>query len=224
VNPRETRPGIAVWLGSAAPVRSIRWLDGALKTAAKFPGAIAVAAGAEAWLDLAADRAARVSLASVGVVTDLELDYLGWAQVMASAARKLGATTILVDEASRPERFAEVAAIAELTDAAQLTRVVALAPDSVTMHASRAAGTQLQTIRIHGPVVIGLRIPAAPIDEYPTPMPAAAMRRLDLAALGLDPTVLAHRAVPPRAIQQARRTVDRVADHLAVHVHPGEDP
>src|SRR6185295_7942988 len=120
VTAREGRPGIAVWLGSAAPVRSIRWLDGALKTAAKFPGAIAVAAGEDAWLDLAADRAARVGLASVGVVTDLELDYLGWAQVMASAARKLGATTILVDEASRPERFAEVAAIAELADAAQL--------------------------------------------------------------------------------------------------------
>jgi hypothetical protein len=218
------KPGIAVWLGNAPPVRSIRWLDGALKTAAKFPGAIAVAAGDEAWLDLAADRAARVSLASVGVVTDLELDYLGWAQVMASAAKKLGATTILVDEASRPERVAEVAAIAELTDAAQLTRVVALAPDSVTMHASRAAGTQLQTIRIHGPAVIGLRVAAAPIDEYPTPMPAAAMRRLDLAALGLDPTVLAHRAVPPRASQQARRTVDRVADHLAVHVQPGKAP
>jgi hypothetical protein len=224
VTTREDRPGIAVWLGNAAPVRSIRWLDGALKTAAKFPGAIAVAAGDEAWLDLAADRAARVSLASVGIVTDLELDYLGWAQVMASAAKKLGATTILVDEASRPERFAEVAALAELTDAAQLTRVVALAPDSVTMHASRAAGKQLQTIRIHGPAVIGLRIPAAPVDEYPTPMPAAAMRRLDLAALGLDPGVLAHRALPPRAIQQARRTVDRVADHLAVHVHPRKDP
>jgi electron transfer flavoprotein alpha/beta subunit len=218
------RPGVAVWLGNAAPVRSIRWLDGALKTAARFPGAIAVAAGDQSWLDLAADRAARVSLASVGVPTDLELDYLGWAQVMAGAARKLGATTILVDEASRPERFAEVCALAELTDAAQLTRVVALAPDSVTMHASRAAGNQLQTVRIHGPAVIGLRIAAAPIDEYPTPMPAAAMRRLELTALGLDPGVLVHRALPPRASQQARRSVDRVADHLAVHVQPGKGP
>jgi electron transfer flavoprotein alpha/beta subunit len=215
---------VAAWLGSAAPLRSIRWLDGTLKTAARFPGAIAVAAGDQAWLDLAADRATRLRLPSVGVPTDLELDYLGWAQVMASVARRLAATVILVDEASRPERFAEVAALAELTDSAQLTRVVALAPDDTTMHASRTTGSELQTVRVHGPAVIGLRIAAAPIDEYPTPIPGAAMRRIDLAALGLDPSVLAHRALPSRAGQQARRTIDRVADHLAVHVQPPKDP
>jgi hypothetical protein len=213
-------PAVAIWLGSAPPVRTIRWLDGALKTASRFGGATAVAAGDQTWLDLAADRAARLGVASVGVPTDLQLDYLGWAQVMAAVARQLAATTILVDEASRPERFAEVAAIAELTDAAQLTHVVALAPESATIHASRAAGAMLQTVRIRGPAVIGLRIPGPPIDEYPTPTPSATMRRLDLAALGLDPVVLGHRALPPRANQPARRTVDRVADHLAVHIAP----
>ena len=214
---------VAVWLGHAPPVRSIRWLDGALKTAAKFAGATAVAAGHQSWLDLAADRASRAGLASAGVPTDLELDYLGWAQVMAAVARALPATTILVDEASRPERFAEVAALAELLDAAQLTRVVTLAFDAVTIHANRAAGTTLQTVRIHGPAVIGLRIPGPPIDEYPTPMPSASMRRLELAALGLDPGVLAHRA-PLRAGQSGHRTVERVADHLAVHIAPRKDP
>jgi hypothetical protein len=217
---REAAHVIAVWLGNAPPVRSIRWLDGALKAAAKFSGATAVAAGAPTWLDLAADRASRLGLACVGVPTDLQLDYLGWAQVMAAVARQLGATTILVDEASRPERFAEVAALAELTDAAQLTRVVTLAPDAAIIHASRAAGTMLQTVRIHGPAVIGVRIAGPPIDEYPTPTPSASMRRLELAAIGLDPAVLCHRALPPRASQQARRTVDRVADHLAVHIAP----
>jgi Electron transfer flavoprotein domain len=209
---------VAVWLGSAPPVRSIRWLDGALKTAAKFKGATAVAAGPSTWLDLAADRAVRFGLTSVGVATDLQLDYLGWAQVMAAAARQLGATTILVDEASRPERFAEVAALAELTDAAQLTHVIALSPDGPTIHASRVAGTQLQNVRIHGPAVIGLRIAGPAIDEYPTPMPSFLMGRLELPAIGLDPTVLDHRALPPRADVQARRTVERVADHLAVHL------
>jgi hypothetical protein len=213
-------PTVAVWLGSAPPVRTIRWLDGALKTASRFGGATAVAAGEQTWLDLAADRAARLGLASVGVPTDLQLDYLGWAQVMAAVARQLAATTILVDEASRPERFAEVAAIAELTDAAQLTHVVALAPESTTIHASRSAGAMLQTVRIRGPAVIGLRIAGPPIDDYPTPTPSASMRRLDLAALGLDPVVLGHRALPPRANQPALRTVDRVADHLAVHIAP----
>ena len=218
--PAPSSGAVAVWLGSAPPVRTIRWLDGALKTASRFGVATAVAAGEQTWLDLAADRAARLGLASAGVATDLQLDYLGWAQVMAAVARQLAATTILVDEASRPERFAEVAAIAELADAAQLTHVVALAPEGPTIHASRAAGAMLQTVRIRGPAVIGLRIAGPPIDDYPTPTPSAAMRRFDLAALGLDPMVLGHRALPPRAGQSPRRTVDRIADHLAVHIAP----
>jgi hypothetical protein len=213
-------PAIAVWLGAAAPVRSIRWLDGAIATAARCGAATAVAAGDPAWLDLAADRASRAGLASSGVVTDLQLDYLGWAQVMAAAARRLGVTTVLVDEASRPERFAEVAAIAELLDAAQLTHVVALAPDGGDLHASRVAGKQLQACRVRGPAVIGLRIAGPAIEDYPTPLPSSSMNRLDLPALGLDPAVLGHRALPPRAGQAQRRTADRVAELLGVHVAP----
>jgi electron transfer flavoprotein alpha/beta subunit len=217
-----TAPRIAVWLGSAEPVRSIRWLDGVLKAASKLGGGTAVAAGERSWLDLAADRAARFGLAAVGVATDLQLDYLGWAQVMAAVAHKLAATTVLVDEASRADRFAEVAAIAELLDAAQLTHVVALAraDDAGGLQASRTAGSALQTVRIHGPAVIGVRIAGPAIDEYPTPMPSVAMRQLSLAALGLDPSVLSHRALPPRTNQPARRTVARVAEHLAVHAAP----
>ncbi len=223
---RDATLRVAVWLGAAAPIRSIRWLDGALQTCAQIAGATAVAAGPQSWLDLAADRAARAGLPSIGVPTDLQLDYLGWAQVMAAVARRLEATTVLVDEASRPERFAEVAALAELTDAAQLTHVVALtlaaatAEAAASLHASRAAGAMLQSVRIHGPAVIGLRIAGPPIDEYPTPAPSSAMRRLDLAQLGLDPVVLSHRALPPRANPQARRTLERVAQYLAIHVAP----
>ncbi|HEU0036960.1 MAG TPA: hypothetical protein VFQ53_40395 [Kofleriaceae bacterium] len=211
---------VAVWLGSAAPARTIRWLDGAIAAGAKFGDAVAVAAGDPTWLDLAADRANRAGVASAGVPTDLQLDYLGWAQVMAAVARKLDIDTILVDEASRAERFPEVAAIAELLDAAQLTHVVAVAPDGALVHASRIAGDQLQTCRVRGNAVLGLRVAGPPIEEYPTPMPSASMRRLDLPSLGLDPVVLGHRALPPRAAQIARRTVDRVAEHLAVHVAP----
>ncbi|MBA2542393.1 MAG: hypothetical protein H0V17_22315 [Deltaproteobacteria bacterium] len=217
--------GVAVWLGSSAPARSIRWLDGTLAAAAKFGAVTAVAAGDPTWLDLAADRANRAGLASAGVPTELQLDYLGWAQVMAAVARQLDASTILVDEASRPERFPEVAAIAELLDAAQLTHVVAISPDHTkdrgsVIHASRVAGTELQTCRIRGPVVIGVRIAGPAIEEYPTPMPSASMKRLELAALGLDPVVLGHRALPPRTGQPARKTVERVAEHLSMHVIP----
>jgi electron transfer flavoprotein len=212
--------GVVVWLGSAPPIRSIRWIDGALATAATFGHATALAAGSSSWLDLAADRAQRAGIASAGIATDLQLDYLGWAQVVAAAARELGAETILVDEASRPERFAEVGAIAELTGAAQLSRVVALAPDGKIVHASRVAGRELQTVRVRGPAVIGVRIAGAPIDDYPTPMPSTSLRRLDLPALGLDPNVLAHRALPPRSNAPSRKTVERIADYLSVHVAP----
>jgi electron transfer flavoprotein alpha/beta subunit len=211
---------VAVWLGASAPARTIRWLDGTVAAAARLGGATAVAAGDPAWLDLAADRANRAGLAAFGVAADLQLDYLGWAQVMAAAARRLGATTVLVDEASRPERFPEVAALAELLDAAQLTHVVSIASDGAVLRASRVAGGQLQTCRVRGPAVLGLRIAGPAIEEYPTPMPAAAMRRLDLPALGLDPAVLGHRALPPRAGQPQRRTVERVAEYLGVHVAP----
>ena len=219
-NARTRDGGVALWLGSSAPLRSIRWLDGACATAAKFGGAIAIAAGDATWLDLAADRATRAQIACVGVPTDLKLDYLGWAQVVAAAARQLGAKTILVDEASRPERVPEVAAIAELLDAAQLTHVVAITPDGPMLHASRMAGSELQTCRVRGPAVIGVRVAGAAIDEYPTPTPSTAMKRLDLPSLGLDPVVLGHRALPPRTAQPTRKSVEKVADFLAVHVRP----
>ena len=214
----------AIWLGCAAPVRTIRWLDGALAATAKFEGAVAIAAGEATWLDLAADRATRAGLASVAVPTELSLDYLGWAQVVAAVVRQLGATLIVVDEASRPERFPEVAALAELLDAAQLTHVVALSPDGELVQATRNSGTGLQRLRVRAPAVIGVRIAGPAIDEYPTPMPSASMKRLDLAALGLDANVLGHRALPPRVSQQPRKTIERIADHLALHCMPRKGP
>lgn len=209
-----------MWLGTTGPTRSVRWLDGALATAAKFGNAVALAAGDGNWLDLASDRATRARVPSVGVMTELALDYLGWGQVVAAAVRQLGAATVIVDEASRPERAAEVAAIAELLDVVQLTHVVALAPDGALVHASRVVGRTLQTVRVRGPAVIGVRIAGPAIDEFPTPLPSSSMRRLDLASLGLDPLVLGHRALPPRTSAQAKKSLDRIADHLAVHLAP----
>lgn len=210
----------AVWLGTAAPLRSIRWIDGALAAAAKFDNATAVAAGNQTWLDLVAERAKSARIASVGVTTDLQLDYLGWAQVVAAVMRQLKPTTILVDEASRPERFPEVAALAELLDAAQLTNVVAITPDGSVVHASRVAGRELQTIRVRGPAVIGVRIAGPVVEEPPTPTPSSTMKRLDLPALGLDPKVLGHRALPPRTAAQAKKSLEAITEHLSVHRAP----
>ena len=210
----------AVWLGPAAPLRSIRWVDGALAAAAKLGNATAVAAGNAAWLDLVADRAKCAGLASVGVPTDLQLDYLGWAQVVAAVTRQLEATTILVDEASRPERLPEVGALAELLGAAQLTNVVAVAREGAITEASRVAGRELHTIRVRGPVVIGVRMAGPVVDDFATPVPSSLMKRLDLPALGLDPHVLGHRALPPRTAAQAKKSLDAITDHLSVHRTP----
>jgi electron transfer flavoprotein alpha/beta subunit len=210
----------AVWLGAAAPLRSIRWLDGALAAAAKLGDATAVAAGNQTWLDLAAERAKSAGIASVGVATDLQLDYLGWAQVVAAVMRQLKPTTILVDEASRPERFPEVAALAELLEAAQLTNVVSIARDGEVLHVSRVAGRELQTLRVRGPAVIGVRIAGPVVEEFPTPTPSSTMKRLELAAIGIDPIVLGHRALPPRMAAEAKKSLEAIADHLSVHRAP----
>ena len=211
-------PRVAVWLGCAAPVRSMRWLDGAIAAGARLGAATVVAAGAPTWLDLAAERATRTGLASAGVATDLLLDYLGWAHVVAAIARQLEATTVLVDEASRPERTFEVAAIAELLGAAQLTHVVAIAPDpnQAVLHASRIAGNALQSYRVRGTAVLGVRIASA-ATEPATPAPGSppTMRRLDLAAIGVDPIVLGHRTLPPSVLAPGS---DRIAEQLAAHV------
>lgn len=220
-------PGpIAVWLGSSTPARSVRWLDGALEETAALAAAqgdghaTAIAAGDETWLYLAADRARRAGLACVGLPTDLRLDYLGWAQIAAAAVKHVKATLVLVDEVSRPERAAEVAAIAEQLDYAQLTHVVKIALNDGVVDAVRAADTKLQLCRVRGTAVIGVRIAGEPIDEYPTPVPSSALKRVDLAMLGLDANILAHRALPPRAPRDPRKTVDRVAELLALYTAP----
>jgi electron transfer flavoprotein alpha/beta subunit len=202
----------------------VRWLDGAIATAAKLAGdrATVVAAGDPTWLDLAADRSNRAGLASAGVATDLRLDYLGWAQIVAAVVRQLASTLVIVDEASRPDRRAEVAAIAELLDAAQLTRVVDVdSPGPGLLHATRlssdARGGTYVRHRIERPAVVGVTIAGPAIDEYPTPTPSAAMKRLDLKSLGLDPVVLGHRAVVPRSPAPPRTTVERVAELLAAY-------
>lgn len=215
---------IALWLGSSAPARSVRWLDGALAAAATLEGRCTViAAGDQTWLDLAADRAARTNLPSAGVRTELRLDYLGWAQIAAALVRAVGATTVLVEEASRADRWIEVAAIAELLDAAQVGHVVALASDGLAIAATRVVGRTRQTLRVCGPAVIGVRIAGARVDDYPTPMPTSTMKKLDFAALGLDPIVLGHRAVPRRTGLEPRKTVALIAEHLVAHLAARED-
>jgi hypothetical protein len=212
---------LVVWLGSAAPERGLRWLDGALAAAAAIGSASALAAGDERWLDLATERAARAGMPSIGVSTKLDLDYLGWAQIAAAAVRKIGATRVLVDEASRPDRFADVAAIAEQLDAVQLTAVVSVTADGDALHAERVIGARRQVIRITGPCVLGVRM-AAPVAGDDD-VQASTGQRFDLKAIGLDANVLAHRAPGPRAGVPPLKTVEQIADVLALYRAPRGD-
>jgi hypothetical protein len=209
---------VAVWLGNAAPTRSLRWVDGALAAGAALGPATAVVAGDSGWIELAYDRATRAGVACVAVSTELKLDYLGWGQIVSAVARELKTKLVLVDEASRPERFPEVAAIAELLDLTQLTRVTAVARDGERVRATRLSGAALQTVHVRSPAVLGIRIAGPVVDEHATPAPAPTLHRFDLAALGLDALVLGHRALPPRSTPQLKKTVERLAEHLAVHV------
>lgn len=232
---------LAIWLGAAPPRRQATWLVGALAAARRLGPVTAIAAGAEAWLEAAADHAVAAGASFLGIATDLELDYLGWAQIAAAAARHAGATVIFVDEASRDGRTAEVAAIAELRDAAQVIGARSLVRDGDALGIEAIAGARVLRLRVRAPAVIGVRIAAprvlspaelarrarpllgARIELEPdavTPPPAP-LRRIGLAALGLDAKVLGHRAVPPPGAPW--RTVERAAVHLAVHVQPDED-
>jgi hypothetical protein len=211
---------VVVWLGGVAPERGQRWLDGALAAAARLGGASALAAGDAAWLDIANARADHAGIPSIGVSTKLELDYLGWAQIAAAAIRKIGATRVLVDEGSRPDRFAEVAAIADQLDAVQLTGAVRVTADGDVIEATRVNGEQLQVVRITGPCVIGVRIAAPPSND--AELSASTGQRFDLRALGLDANVLGHRAPGPRGAIPMK-TVEQIADVLALYRAPRSD-
>jgi hypothetical protein len=212
----------AIWLGSAAPLRGIRWLDGALAAGHKLaPGAVAIAAGDTAWLELAQARAHRLGLGFAGIASDLALDYLGWAQVVAAVVRQVQATIILVDEASRPERAAEVAAIAELVDAAQLTRVIALARDGDVVHATRIGDAELELCRVRGYAVVGVRIAAPITTDEPAPTTPPRPLAYDLAALGLDARVLGHRTVSPEARDHLPDAIEDIAQYLLTHAARG---
>jgi len=209
---------VAIWLGNAPPIRSVRWIDGALAAAAKFESATAIVAGDNAWTELAADRATRAGITCVAVKTELKLDYLGWAQIVSAVLRELGTKSVMVGEARRPERYAEVPALADLMDISQATRVVALEPDGDVTHVTRAAGSELQKLKVKGPAAFGVRIAGPVVDEYATPTPIATMMHFDLKSLGLDALVLGHRTLPPRSTPALKKTVERVTDHIATHM------
>ncbi|MFT3700299.1 MAG: hypothetical protein QM831_44555 [Kofleriaceae bacterium] len=221
-----TTADVVIWLGSAAPARTIRWLDGAIHAGAKLDRTkktpperiIALAAGPGPWLDLVADRARHAGIGSAGVQTDLVLDYMGWSQIAVGLARFFEAPTVIVDEASRPERWVELGPIADMLDAVTVSNVVKVSSDSDVIQATRVHRDQLQTMRVRGNAVIGVRIPSPPVDEYPTPLPSTTMKKLELDEIGLDYMVLSHRSLPRRAPLEPRKTVDRVAEHLLVHV------
>ncbi len=216
---------VAVWAGAAPPRGSIDWLDGVLGLASKLRGRDdrpsarhAIAAGNASWLDLVADRAVRAGLGSIGIETDLRLGAFAAAHVAAAVIKTLDVSLVLVDEASRRERVADVCAIAELLGWVQLTAVGAIEVEGSRVIATRHANGQEYVVEIDGPAVLGMRVVVPPQGEHATPLPSKTMRRSSLASLALSPSVLANDALPPGAVIPPLQPLERVADHLRYHL------
>jgi electron transfer flavoprotein beta subunit len=165
--------------------------------AARGTPVIAIAAGAAQIHD----RALAVALAAgcarairiEAPIAD-ELDYLGLAQILAQAARKVDAGVILCGDRSGDEATGAVGpAVAELIDAAHLTGV-----DGVEAEGARViARRDPDRFRIAPPAVLAIVAPAGDAAPAATgngaPEGNPAIEVMTLAALGLDARVLTHR-------------------------------
>jgi electron transfer flavoprotein alpha/beta subunit len=177
---------------------------------------IAIAAGAAAQHE----RALRVAIGAgcdraVRIESDdaAALDYLGLAQILAQAAKKLGANLIVCGDKSTDEATGALGpAVAELLDAAHLTDVDGLAARERAVIASRPP---LQ-FRITPPAILAIR--SGDVDTtqpIAAPDAAATIAVMSLADIGLDPRVLAHR-------KETSGEVTGGVDDAAV-THPGPD-
>jgi electron transfer flavoprotein alpha/beta subunit len=128
-----------------------------------------------------------------------EIDYLGLAQILAQATRKVGAAVIFCGDRSGDEATGAVGpAVAELIDAAHLTGVDGVEADGGRVIAHR----EPDRFRIAPPAVLAIAAPAGAGGAAATAGDAAAdgIEVMTLDALGLDPRVLTHRRATSGAI------------------------
>ena len=185
------------------------------------------------------ERALRIHDAGID-----ELDYFGIGQVLATAARYVGAQVIICGDRSQDESSGAVGpAVADLLDASHLTQVARVDVDGSTLVVERAGDGTRQRFRVAPPVVLcvlppELSLQAAPAIEADDLDDEAASTRtrrsastirvptieeLDFARLGIEPRMLTHRksaAGRLRPLRGRRRALlSSTADELVARLH-----
>jgi hypothetical protein len=166
------------------------------------------------------DRALRVSDEGVD-----DLDYLGLAQILAAAARHVGARVVTCGDRSQDEHTGALGpAVAELLSAAHVTQVIRVEVEDDVLLVERAGDGSHQRFRVSPPAVLCLRPPPnlgplrPPTDESDddddgddarTRRAAALIRvpmieDIDLSRLGIDRASLTHRKAPAGKLRPVR--------------------
>jgi electron transfer flavoprotein beta subunit len=161
----------------------------------------AIAAGASAVHDraLAAALAAGCARAiRIDAAIADEVDYLGLAQVLAQAVRKVDAGVIVCGDRATDEATGAIGpAVAELIDAAHLTAIDSIDIEDDAVVAHRGA----ERLRVRAASVLCLTgAVAAPAAAAAESAPSPPIELLSLEDLGLDSRILAHRQTSAGAI------------------------
>jgi len=162
-----------------------------------------------------------------------DLDYFGMAQVLAAAIRHVSARVVVCGDRSQDERTGAVGpAVAELLDAAHLTQVIKAEAEGGALIVDRAGDGTRQRFKVSLPAVLctrpppvnaGPRLSTEDGDDGRVRRAAALVRvptieEIDLARLGVEPLMLAHRrrtAGRLRPMRGRRRAlVSRTASEL----------
>lgn len=127
-----------------------------------------------------------------------DLDYLGLAEILAAAVKKLGADVVACGDRSVDERLGALApAVAELLGVPHVTGVRGARVEGATVDVDHLASGRLVTLRIPRPLVIATCAPPSRGAESPgAPAPPLAAQTIvawELEDVGLDPRRLAPR-------------------------------
>lgn len=178
-----------------------------------------------------------------------ELDFLGIAEILAAAVKKIAADHVVCGDRSVDERTGAIGpAVAELLGIAHVSGVAAarvIGDGDPVIEAEHLADQRRLTVRLRGPVVLGVGAPSVRLRDgdgaraVPTaavPGGGQSIASHDLEDLGLDPRRLAPRRAtagrlrPMRGPRQATilpdaaALVDRLRRERFIGFTPGAEP
>jgi electron transfer flavoprotein beta subunit len=191
---------------------------------ARGADAIAIAVGPARREDRVLAMALRAGCARALRVWDdglEDLDYLGLAEVLAAAAKDVGATIVVCGDRSVDERVGALGpAVAEVLGVAHVSGVIAARVGGELVEIEHQAQAGAVHLRVAPPLVLATAAPPVRDPAAPAPRPppgAQAIAAKDLAELGLDGRRLAPRRAligrlrPLRGARQATILPDAAA-------------